>query len=179
MRRTRLLAVAAVIVAVIGVWAWRHRSPATAPPPAGASGSSGAFAPTVGNATSSAISDPPPGMVWIPGGEVSMGAADPPGMDNVGMSATTDSQPIHRVYVDGFWMDITEVTNAAFDEFVRATKYVTVAERKPRAEDFPGAPPENLVPGGVVFSPPNHPVPLNNHFQWWSYSKGASWRHPD
>jgi len=118
-------------------------------------------------------------MVWIPGGEFSMGAAEQPGMNDVGMQATRDSRPFHRVYVDGFWMDATEVTNEQFAKFVRATKYVTVAERTPRAEDFPGAPPENLVAGAVVFSPPSHPVPLNNHFQWWVYSKGANWRHPD
>ena len=118
-------------------------------------------------------------MVWIPGGEFSMGAAESPGMNMVGMEATTDSRPIHRVYVDGFWMDRTEVTNAQFAKFVEATGYVTIAERAPRAEDFPGAPPENLVAGAVVFSPPSHPVPLNDHFQWWSYVKRANWRHPE
>ena len=77
-------------------------------------------------------------MVWIPGGEFSMGAQDPTDMrDAVGMQATEDSRPVHRVYVDGFWMDATEVTNAQFASFVKATGYVTVAERKPRAEDFP------------------------------------------
>jgi len=55
---------------------------------------------------------------------------------------------------------------------------VTVAERKPRQEDFPNAPPENLVAGSVVFSPPDHPVPLDNHFGWWSYVVGANWQHP-
>jgi formylglycine-generating enzyme len=120
----------------------------------------------------------PPGMVWIPGGAFSMGAQDPPGMDDVGMKATRDSRPVHRVYVDGFLMDKTDVTNAEFEAFAKATGYVTVAERKPRAEDYPGAPPENLVAGSVVFSPPDHPVPLNNHFQWWTYVPGASWRHP-
>jgi formylglycine-generating enzyme len=76
-------------------------------------------------------------------------------------------------------MDKTEVTNAEFDRFVKATGYVTVAERKPRAEDFPTAPPENLVAGSVVFTPPDHPVALNDHFQWWNYVKGANWRHPE
>jgi formylglycine-generating enzyme required for sulfatase activity len=80
--------------------------------------------------------------------------------------------------VDGFFMDATDVTNHQFEKFVKATHYVTVAERKPRAEDFPGAPPENLVAGSVVFSPPDHPVPLDNHFQWWTYVHGANWRHP-
>jgi formylglycine-generating enzyme required for sulfatase activity len=119
-------------------------------------------------------------MVWIPGGEFSMGAADPVGIDHndVGMHATKDSRPIHRVYVDGFWMDRSEVTNEQFAAFVKATGYVTVAERVPRAADFPGAPPENLVSGSVVFSNPGHPVPLDNHFQWWSYVAGANWRHP-
>jgi len=118
------------------------------------------------------------GMVWIPGGEFSMGANDPPDMDEVGMKATEDARPIHRVYVDAFFMDKTDVTNAQFAAFVKATGYVTVAERKPRAEDFPDAPPENLVAGSVVFSAPDHPVPLNNHFEWWSYVPGANWRHP-
>ena len=110
----------------------------------------------------------PEGMAWIPGGEFWMGAEEFP-----------DAQPWHRVSVDGFWMDKTEVTNDQFAKFVKATKYVTVAEQAPKAEDFPGAPPENLVAGSVVFSPPDHPVKLNNHFQWWSYVKGASWRHPE
>src|SRR5215472_12533004 len=91
----------------------------------------------------------PEGMVWIPGGEFSMGANDPPDRNAVGMQATEDARPIHRVYVDGFFMDKTDITNAQFAAFVKATGYVTVAERKPRAEDFPGAPPENLVAGSV------------------------------
>lgn len=89
-----------------------------------------------------------------------------------------DARPIHRVYVDGFWMDKTDVTNEQFAKFVKATGYVTVAERKPRAEDFPGAPPENLVAGSIVFAPPDRPVALNNHYQWWTYVPGANWRHP-
>jgi sulfatase modifying factor 1 len=121
---------------------------------------------------------PPEGMAWIPGGEFSMGANEPLDKDDVGMKATLDARPIHRVYVGGFYMDKTDVTNSQFVQFVEATGYVTVAERTPRAEDFPDAPPENLVAGSVVFSPPNRPVPLNNHFQWWSYVHGANWRHP-
>jgi len=117
-------------------------------------------------------------MAWIPGGEFSMGAQDAPDLNDVAMDAITDSRPIHRVYVDGFWMDKTDVTNEQFVRFIKATGYVTVAERAPRAEDFPDAPPENLVAGSVVFSPTDHTVPLNDHFQWWSYVKGANWRHP-
>jgi sulfatase modifying factor 1 len=135
------------------------------------------FLPTIPNAASVPDSAPR-GMVWITGGEFSMGAQDPPDMNQVGMQATTDSRPIHRVYVDGFFMDKTDVTNAQFAEFVKATGYITVAERIPRAEDYPGARPENLVAGGVVFSAPDHAVPLNDHFQWWSYVEGANWRHP-
>src|SRR5215831_3423815 len=135
------------------------------------------FQPTEAN-TANTSTDAPDGMVWIPGGEFSMGASDPPDMDDVGMKATLDARPIHRVYVDAFFMDKTDVSNAQFAEFVKATGYATVAERTPRPEDFPGAPPENLFAGAVVFSPPNHAVPLNNHLQWWSYVKGANWRHP-
>ena len=93
--------------------------------------------------------------MWIPGGEFSMGAQDPTDMrDAIGMQATEDSRPVHRVYVDGFWMDATEVTNAQFASFVKATGYVTVAERTPRAEDFPGAKPEDSRPRvGDVFAP--------------------------
>ena len=136
------------------------------------------FAPTLANVTS-APESAPEGMVWIPGGEFSMGAADPPGMDDIGMKATADSRPIHRVYVDGFWMDKTAVTNSQFAAFVEATGYVTVAERQPRSEDFPDAPPENLVSGSVVFSPPDHSVQLNDYFQWWKYVAGANWKHPE
>jgi len=107
-----------------------------------------------------------------------MGAQDPPDHDEVGMKATLDSRPVHRVYVDGFFMDRTDVTNAQFAEFVKATGYVTVAERQPRPEDFPGAPPQNLIAGAVVFSPPSHPVSLQDHLQWWNYVHGANWRHP-
>jgi formylglycine-generating enzyme len=122
----------------------------------------------------------PEGMAWIPGSEFSMGAVDPLGQDAnvVGMQATEDSRPIHRVRVNGFWMDRTEVTNRQFARFVKATGYVTVAERTPRAEDYPGVPPGNLVAGSVVFTPPDHAVPLDSHFRWWSYVHGASWRHP-
>jgi len=138
-----------------------------------------AFLPTISN-TLTPRDATPAGMVWIPGGEFSMGAADPHGPDDneVGMHATADSRPIHRVYVDGFWMDATEVTNAQFAAFVKATGYVTVAERTPRPEDFPAAPPDDLVAGSVVFANPGHPVPLNDYLQWWTYLKGANWRHP-
>ncbi len=112
----------------------------------------------------------PAGMAWIPAGEFWMGSDEP---------EFTDARPWHRVRLSGFWIDKTTVTNAQFARFVAATHYVTVAERKPRAEDFPDAPPENLVAGSVVFTPPAHPVPLDDQMQWWSYVKGADWRHPE
>jgi formylglycine-generating enzyme required for sulfatase activity len=136
------------------------------------------FLPTVEN-KSVLPGKAPVGMAWIPGGEFSMGAQESPGMNEVGMEATHDSRPIHRVYVTGFWMDKTDVTNVEFERFVKATGYLTVAERTPRAEDFPGAPPENLVPGAVVFSPPAHPVSLDDYYQWWSYVPHANWQHPE
>ena len=92
---------------------------------------------------------------------------------------TRDALPVHRVYVDGFWMDTTEVTNAEFEKFTKATGYVTIAEHTPTQEEFPNAPPENLVAGSTVFTPTPHPVPLNDFFQWWRYEKGANWRHPE
>ena len=96
-----------------------------------------------------------------------------------GKDPLDDSRPLHHVVVDGFWMDVTEVTNAQFAKFVEATNYVTVAERKPQAGDFPGAPPEALVAGSIVFTPPDAAVPLDDSLVWWSYVPGANWRHPD
>jgi formylglycine-generating enzyme required for sulfatase activity len=112
----------------------------------------------------------PAGMVWIPGGTFWMGCGD------CGMP---DALPVHLVSVSGFWMDSTPVTNAEFAKFVMATNYVTVAERKPDPRDFPGVPPDKLVSGSVVFTPPAHPVSLEDFSQWWSYVPGANWRHPD
>jgi formylglycine-generating enzyme len=76
-------------------------------------------------------------------------------------------------------MDATDVTNAEFEKFVQATGYVTIAERAPTKEEFPTAPPENLVAGSVVFTPTSGPVSLDDHYQWWSYVKGANWRQPE
>jgi len=123
--------------------------------------------------------DAPEGMVWIPGGEFSMGS-DTACESLCSISGVTlDAVPIHRVAVDGFWMDATEVTNEQFTAFVDATGYVTVAEQMPTAEEFPGAPPENLVAGSTIFAPTIGPVELDNYFQWWSYVHGANWLHPE
>jgi formylglycine-generating enzyme required for sulfatase activity len=121
----------------------------------------------------------PPGMVWIPGGEFTMGSTD--------ALARVDESPLHRVRVDGFWMSATEVTNAQFAAFVKATGYKTLAERPVDWEEMkkqvpPGTPKpadEMLEPGSLVFSPTNGPVSLDDFFQWWSWLHGADWRHPD
>jgi formylglycine-generating enzyme len=112
----------------------------------------------------------PAGMVWIPGGTFWMGC------DNCNMP---DALPTHLVTVDGFWMDETPITNAQFEKFVKATGYVTIAERQPDPKDFPGAAPENLVPGSAVFSPPRERISLENPYAWWRYVKGASWKQPE
>ncbi len=132
------------------------------------------------------------GMVWIPGGEFWMGGPDDASISAVRsrlqpgepvcsglVDGFRDSGPGHRVRVDGFWMDRTEVTNEEFERFTRATGYVTVAERKPDPADFPDADPALLVPGSVVFHPPAEPVTHENPLAWWRYVPGADWRHPD
>ena len=167
-----------VLLALAGVAALALYARRSRPKQAEAAHAAPAFPPTVENET-----EPPgplpAGMVWIPGGEFSMGSAVESealcGLPGV----TRDAQPIHRVYVDGFYMDATEVTNRQFAEFVEATGYVTIAERTPTQEEFPDAPPENLVAGSTVFTPTSEPVPLDDHFQWWRYQHGASWRHPE
>jgi formylglycine-generating enzyme required for sulfatase activity len=111
----------------------------------------------------------PEGMVWVPAGTFWMGSPD----------TFADAKPVHEVQMSGFWMDRTEVTNAQFARFVEATGHVTLAEQEPDPKDFPGAPPEKLVPGSVVFRPPADAVPLDNHLQWWEYVAGADWRHPE
>lgn len=119
------------------------------------------------------------GMVWIPGGTFVMGTDETEAYDH--------ERPAHQVSVTGFWMDESEVTNRQFKEFIDATGYVTVAEKKPKWEDLqkqspPGTPaPADslLVPGALVFTPPGRPVTLNDYSQWWRWSPGTNWRHPD
>jgi formylglycine-generating enzyme required for sulfatase activity len=135
------------------------------------------FLPTVPT-TTPAPAPAPSGMVWIPGGEFSMGCTDPRADLCGGNEPMDDARPVHRVSLAPYWMDRTEVTNAEFARFVAATGYITFAERKPRAEDYPGATPDQLVPGSVVFSPPREAVPLDNALRWWRYVPGADWRHP-
>jgi sulfatase modifying factor 1 len=121
----------------------------------------------------------PPGMVWIAGGEFTMGSDSD--------LCWPDEKPAHRVRVDGFWMDETEVTNAQFRRFVETTGYVTTAEKAPTAEEIlrqspPGTPPppkENLVPGSLVFVPTPEPVRLDDPSQWTKWTPGANWRYPE
>ena len=108
-------------------------------------------------------------MVWIPGGTYTMGSDH----------HYPEEAPAHPVTVDGFWMDRTQVTNRAFRRFVKETGYVTLAERVPNADDYPGALPEMLVAGSVVFQQPPGRVPMNSHYNWWNWVPGADWRHPD
>lgn len=115
----------------------------------------------------------PEGMVAVPAGEFVMGCA---GDDE----HLRDAGPVHHVRVDAFWLDATEVTNEQFARFVEATGYVTVAERAPEQADFPGVPPEKLVPFSGVFVPPQKckPEECKDCMKWWKPTPGASWRHP-
>jgi len=113
-------------------------------------------------------SAPHPGMLWIPGGTFRMGSED----------FYPEERPVHEVAVDGFWMDCYAITNEQFGRFVAATNYLTLAEREPNPADFPGAPPENLVPGSMVFQKTRGAVDLHNYANWWAWVPGASWRHP-
>ena len=108
------------------------------------------------------------GMAWIPGGTFRMGSD----------KHYPEEAPVHRVTVDGFWIDRTPVTNRQFKAFVRATGHVTFAEIPPDPKDYPGALPHMLFAGSLVFTPPNHPVDLRDWSQWWHFTKGANWRRP-
>ena len=133
----------------------------------------------------------PEGMVWIPGGKFRMGGPSEEVCRTLSARADPakpccpllqqgfgDAQPAHEVEVSGFWMDEAEVTNAQFRKFVEATGYVTVAERKPKAEDFPGVPAEALVAGSLCFQRPLPDSDLRDYRSWWAYVPGASWKHP-
>ncbi len=118
------------------------------------------------------------GMVFIKGGAFMMGG------DN--SQASEDEYPKHKVHVDDFWMDATEVTNAQFAKFVEATHYITTAEKKPDWEEMkktlpPGTPkpPDSvMVAASLVFHQTSVPVDLHDYSQWWSWVKGADWKHP-
>ncbi|MBQ0822132.1 formylglycine-generating enzyme family protein [Microvirga sp. HBU67558] len=107
-------------------------------------------------------------MTWIAGGTFRMGSD----------RHYPEEAPAHRVTVDGFWIDRTPVTNRQFREFIRATGHVTMAERKPNPQDYPGALPHMLKAGSLVFKSPKGPVDLRDWSQWWKFRFGANWRHP-
>ncbi len=119
------------------------------------------------------------GMKWIPGGQFTMGTD--------AENAWPDEKPSHQVHVDGFWIDETEVTNSQFRQFIEATGYLTTAERIPTVDEIlaqmpPGTPapdPKLLVPGALVFTPSDRAVPLDNLSQWWRWTPGANWQHPE
>ena len=121
----------------------------------------------------------PEGMVWIEGGEFKMGG--------VGPEIRHDELPLHRVALDGFFIKKTEVTNAQFKRFVDATGYKTIAERPVdweliKTQVPPGTPqpPEDmLLPGSLVFHQPAEVRDTRDYSQWWVWTSGASWRHPE
>lgn len=120
----------------------------------------------------------PEGMVWIPGGEYTIGASK--------SAKEFNSMVQHKVKVDGFYMDITEVTNAQFQKFVDDTGYQTLAERPVDWEEMkkmlppgtPKPPDDMLQPGSLVFNAPTSDVDLRNYALWWKWVNGANWKHP-
>jgi formylglycine-generating enzyme required for sulfatase activity len=111
---------------------------------------------------------PFPDMVWIPSTTYRMGSD----------AHYPEERPVHRVSVDGFWIDRYPVTNERFERFVEATGHVTFAEIPPDPAQYPGALPEMLYAGSLVFIRPDGPVDLRGFPSWWSFVKGADWRHP-
>lgn len=111
----------------------------------------------------------PAGMLRIPGGRFLMGSDH----------HYAEEKPAHRVAVSAFWMDRTTVTNADFARFVAATGYVTLAERPLDPAAYPGAQPGMLDPGALVFRMTEGPVDTGNIANWWRWTKGAQWRHPE
>ena len=111
---------------------------------------------------------PADGMVWIPGATFAMGSD----------RHYPEEAPAHPVTVSGFWIDPRPVTNREFGRFVRKTGHVTVAERAPDPDDYPGARPEMLVPFSAVFVAPRHRVSLADPQNWWTAVPGANWRQP-
>jgi formylglycine-generating enzyme len=107
-------------------------------------------------------------MVRIPGGTFRMGSD----------THYPEEAPVHRVTVDGFWIDRTPVTNRQFKAFVKATGHKTFAEILPDPKDYPGALPHMLYAGSLVFTPAQNVTNLRDWSQWWQFMKAADWRHP-
>lgn len=137
-----------------------------------------AAAPSAATNAPSSNKSAPAGMRWIPSGEFTMGTDDERSMPN--------ERPSHRVKIAGFWMDEHDVTNAEFRKFVDATGYVTTAEKpvnweelkKQLPDDTPKPADETLQPGSLVFTPPDHAVDLSDLGNWWTWTVGANWKHP-
>ena len=108
------------------------------------------------------------GMVFLPGGTFRMGSDH----------HYPEEAPSHRAAVDAFWIDRTPVTNRQFKAFVKATGHVTTSQIPPDPKDYPGALPHMLYAGSLVFAPPSHVASLSDWSQWWTFLKGADWRHP-
>jgi len=155
-------ALATTLAASAVVWAVRTPEPSAGPPEI-----------ILGDGVAT-----PAGMAWVPPGEFLMGSDS--------RLAQRNEQPAHKVRVQGFWMDLTHVTNKQFAEFVHQTGYVTTAERKPDWETIrvqlpagvPRPPDEALVPGAMVFVGTEGPTSLAAYWQWWRYTPGANWRQP-
>ena len=173
LRRYIALAVAALLL-VAGLIVWRASKAATPPAQSSHASDHGHGSATEAPAPRINAANPPgpapPGMVWVPGGTFWMGCSD------CGMA---DAEPLHLVTVDGFWMDAAPVTNAQFEQFVRATGYVTIAERPLDPRQFPGVPVSKLVPGSAGCVAPDRVASLDNPRQWWQSVNGASWRRPE
>lgn len=204
--RPRTISLLLLVFASVGVLAWAALAPTNSPRQAVTSSqttpSEGQVSPGAGpiepiseeksvpveNSLPPVTEPPgetPPEMVWIPGAEFTMGDEE---------SNRADEKPAHRVTLDGFWMDATEVTNREYQAFTDATGYVTVAEKAPKREDFEGQvpdvsliPEENLVAGSICFNP-NFDRQLVERakqetdmwpYHVWTYRHGANWRQPD
>jgi len=119
------------------------------------------------------------GMVRVPGGVFEMGSSAAYSLPNEG--------PAHSVEVDAFFMDAYAVSNAQFADFVAATGYKTLAERPVDWEELkkqvppgtPRPPDAMLQPGSLVFQFTKGPVDLTRMDQWWAWTTGADWRHPE
>jgi len=124
----------------------------------------------------------PEGMVWVPGVHFLQGAKEGDAL------ASPAEKPAHLVAVDGFFIDVTEVTNAQFAQFFKETGYVTVAERPINWEELkkelpPGTPKpvdSVLQPGSLIFNRKVENVKNKNDYtQWWEWKPGADWKHPE
>ena len=90
-------------------------------------------------------------MIFIPGGTFRMGSD----------RHYPEEAPVHRVTVDGFWIDRTPVTNRALPRLRESHR---LRHRSPRSapdpKDYPGALPHMLHAGSLVFAPPSASVDL-------------------